>query len=517
MLHEDNDRLIQQLESLSRITPPEPATARAMERVRQTLTREDFPSTPTLTLWRTIMTHKLTRIAAILVFGLLALAYGLTWSHTAPNGFSLLSQASAAEMALFARQGITHIINEIVVYPLASRPELEARIKNSPHHEDYDQINAFLRECWLPMCTLKADGQFSIDQLKLVHEASNYVITDESWYDPETGRFARIMRQDKRLIFANSFDGQRVYQSAIASLGTGTIESQPTAEGFRAPEEPAHFLGMMAGFKFDKQALQTDIQSVTQTSLADGTPVTEIKAGFKSLYGQSEAYWIFRIRQDNQTVAEMVFYLYDQPQVMIRRVRTETIAQSPSRWDLSEYQTQPAAATEAPTASIQKDIVIPDATVAHMVKRASFETYSFNAIPSWTRKIDITDCFDPTTPGERMFFVCCPAEDHRHVVLCQCVLYNKMMGDIFRKGKLVYESPTGVKVWAGGPEKWYSEILLQSARYVIKDPPAENRIGYGIETPSGTMLSIAINGPISDAELKALIDSIVPARDLIKP
>jgi hypothetical protein len=65
------------------------------------------------------------------------------------------------------------------------------------------------------------------------------------------------------------------------------------------------------------------------------------------------------------------------------------------------------------------------------------------------------------------------ADDGRHLVLAQSQTYNMMLGPKIKQGRLVYTSPNGFKVWGGGPEKWYSEILLKSAREIILDPPSQ--------------------------------------------
>jgi hypothetical protein len=80
-----------------------------------------------------------------------------------------------------------------------------------------------------------------------------------------------------------------------------------------------------------------------------------------------------------------------------------------------------------------------------------------------------------------------------------------------KQGKVIYTSPTGVKVWSGAKDKWLAEILLQSARFVIKDPPAKERTGYVLETPAGTFPALAINGKLSEKELHGLVDSLIPA------
>ena len=92
-----------------------------------------------------------------------------------------------------------------------------------------------------------------------------------------------------------------------------------------------------------------------------------------------------------------------------------------------------------------------------------------------------------------------------------------MFSSIVKQGvlTLLYESPNGFKVWSQNEQqdKWGAGILLQSSKYVIKDPPAEDRRGYILESPTGTYHALAINGPVTDEELHSLIDSLVPAKE----
>jgi hypothetical protein len=102
------------------------------------------------------------------------------------------------------------------------------------------------------------------------------------------------------------------------------------------------------------------------------------------------------------------------------------------------------------------------------------------------------------------------------VVLVQAPIYNLTFGAVVKAGTLVYTSPNGFKVWGGGPQKWYAQILLQSAQWLIKDPPSEDRIGYVLESPAGTFPALAINGPVTDDELHKLVDSLISAKEYLK-
>jgi hypothetical protein len=230
--------------------------------------------------------------------------------------------------------------------------------------------------------------------------------------------------------------------------------------------------------------------------------------------GQLQGYWLFKVRDKDQTIAEKEFVLLGRTQLAIRRVLTEQVEAPGVSWNLAEIE---GSTTTAPRqVTITPDMVVQDVSVKHMVDRAKFETYVFSVKPAWTGAIEITDCIDPASAGGRMFIMTARAEDGRHLVLVQSPTYNAMLGQVVKAGQVVYTSSNGFKVWGGGPQKWFSQILLQSARASIKDAPSEDRIGYVLESPAGTFPAIAINGPVSDEELHKLVDSLMSAKDYLK-
>jgi hypothetical protein len=128
--------------------------------------------------------------------------------------------------------------------------------------------------------------------------------------------------------------------------------------------------------------------------------------------------------------------------------------------------------------------------------------------PSWTEDAQIVRGAFGTT------VVACRASDGRHVVLAQSRLYTQLLRKKVREGgQVVYTSPKGFRAWRGGPEKWYSGTALRSAQYIIKDPPADERCGYVIESPTGEFAILAVNGPVRKDELVALVNSVTFSAD----
>lgn len=443
--------------------------------------------------WRRIMFSPIAKTAVAALVVVTAGLFGLSKIGNPTRGRSFLA-VCAAEETLFAGTEIVHVQNEIVV---------GARLQSDTTGLDFT---------WLPMCSVKPDGQLRMNQLKMNLAPESYVVTDHSWYDPATGRFTRVLRTGDSVIFANSYDGRAIYDANVASDGVVHVARQALATGFKPPESPAEYLGLAAGLKTALAKDSSMVQKVEEATLADGEPAHVFTVGTPDPNGQMQGYWLFKVRDKDSTIAEKEFVLQGRTQLIIRRVATEQVETPGTSWDLAEI--EGAAANQQVT--ITPDMVVQNVSVQHMVDRAKFETYVFAAQPAWTGAIEITDCIDPASAGGRMFIMTARADDRRHLVLVQSPTYNMVLGQVVKAGQVVYTSPNGFKVWGGGPQKWFSQILLQSAQASIKDPPSEDRIGYILESPAGTFPALAVNGPITDDELHKLIDSLTPAKDYVK-
>jgi hypothetical protein len=448
--------------------------------------------------WRRIMASPIVKLGmaaavaiAVAFFGVSSLRPSSDGDNPLP-GFSLLSRARAAERALFVGTEIVHIQNEIIV-------------------QAGDALG--MGFVWLPMCSMKPDGSLRFNQLKFNTAPESYVVTDHSWYDPATGHFSRILKTGDSVVFANSYDGQFIYDANVAAAGTVQVHRQAVAQDFKAPQSPAEYLGLAAGLPTSLSQSDTMVQGVEERTLPDGKLGHVFTVGLPDPNGQLQGYWLFTVRDEDSTITQKECVLLGRSQLLIRRVLTESVEAPAISWNLGDIEGTAANANQQ--VSITPDMVIQGVSVQHMVERAKFETYVFSVQPSWTGAIEITDCIDPASPGGRMFIMTARADDGRHLVLVQAPTYNAMLGNVVKAGQVAYTSPNGFKVWGGGPQKWYSQILLQSARASIKDPPSEDRIGYILQSPAGTFPALAVNGPLTDEELHKLVDSLLPAKEYL--
>ena len=410
---------------------------------------------------------------------------------------NLLSRAWAAEKAQFVRDEVVHIVNEIIVKPIS------------------DPVLSQVR--WFPVVSIEATGKPRFHQLTLPAEPDeHYTVNDEAWFDNNTGKFVRLFSVDETPVFANSYDGDKVYSLEAGSNGNWQIIGKPVGEEFHPPENPADFLGIAAGLTSNiDEKDESRVIDASDGKLQDGSKARFIKVGLQSSlpFMTPKTYWIYKIRKSDNTIAEMEWIVNKESLIVVRRMTTGTVDIPDVSWNLAGIDSLANASMKPPKASIRPDMIVPNMSVQHMIENADYETYIFASNPPWTSQCEITDILDIVSPPNRMFSITYRAEDGRHVVLFQSHTYNKFLGPKIKSGEITYESPKGFKVWSGPRDKWIAEIILKSARSSIKDPPSKNCTGYTIETPAGTFPCIAINGILTDDEFHNLIDSLVTARE----
>jgi hypothetical protein len=449
--------------------------------------------------WSVIQLKKSMFAMAMAALVLLAAAF-LLWRNRGEgqfdtSAFTLLGKAYAAEQGVFQRGRVVHIVNEILVRPIADP--------------------ALARTRWFPMVSLEANGKPRFHQLSLAAKpVEDYTVTDESWYEASSGRFVRQLTVGGAPIYANSFDGQAVYWFNTSGGTPAQVEKHATTADFQPPRDAEQLLGIAAGLpaRLDEKDKNL-VSDAGEVSLDDGTKGRLLRVSYppRDANTKQDAYMLFAIRNDDNRIARIEFVVEGKSLYEVRRVTTETIDRADIAWNLAGVADAAARTANAPPASITPDMVLSDVSVKQMVEKATFPTYIFQSNPSWAGERQITDILDIVNPPNRMFAITYRAQDGRHVVLIQSATYNRMLEPITKIAKVIYTSPSGVKVLSGAQDKWLAGILLQSSQATIQDPPSENRTGYLLQTPDGTFPALAVNGALTDEELHALVDSLVRA------
>lgn len=345
-----------------------------------------------------------------------------------------------------------------------------------------------------------------------------FSVKDESWYDPKSGRFARLLTADDKPLFANGYDGEAIYWLECAEDADPKVVRHEITDDFKTPDSPAEYLGITAGIHASMDVKKNQFLSdAGEVKLDDGAKARVLKTSFNmpdANSSQLNAYWLFTIREDDKTVVKKEFFAGDELLLLVKRVLHESVEKPGVPWDLAGLEKQAKQSESKSPIKILPDMVRLSVTVEDMVAKADFETYVFSKNPAWAGKLQITDILDVVSPPKRMFAITCKADDGRHVVLVQSPSYNRMIGPMAQKmGKVVYTSTNGIKVLSTARDKWLAGILLQSAQASIGTANAKDRTGYVLETPAGTFPALAVNGTMTDEELHTLVDSLVPARE----
>ncbi len=483
-----------------------------------------------LDIWRTIMQSKITKLAAVAAVIIVVGVMGIRRQQQNPgkpiSSVEFLAKAQAAEQTLFAKDQIVHIVSEITVFGNSYNQranELLEKLKDPKLSSE--QVNAINRDLisswmvsWLPMASLQANGEQRLTEIRLSGESDQpYTIYDHAWYEHSTGRFVRIMETEDSIIFANAFDGGFVYLTTAGQDGTLQLKSQAITGDFRAPENPAEFLGITAGVRqcLSDKCVVEPVQEVTEDTLEDGTSVLVYKLGFTDPWGKMNTYYLMKVRRADEIIAEIEYTYNGQKRLHIRRIASETVDSPDYSWNLAELDSEELGGEKPSDVSVA-DVAIPNISVRDMIERAGFETYIFSNDPAWTQERMIVDVVDPMNPTSRMFIVLYTAQDSRHVLLIESQGHNKYMSAMFRQaeanGQPIKHTTyaNGCKLYekVGGEDFW-TDMSFRHCGF----EPAKDRMGLITETPAGTFPLIAINGALSEEELAGLMNSLIPARE----
>ena len=395
---------------------------------------------PRVRAWKTLAAVAVAALLLVAVLPLLRPGPGPNGrgpnEHGTGGGFSafgLFSEACAAETNLFVGDQIVHLVNEIDVAPVADPMLAKAR--------------------WMPLVSLDATGRPRYQQLTLAAPAGKgYSVEDQSWYDPATGRYARILTSAGKPIFATAFDGSNVYDLEVPAAGAPRVVKQAVGKDFHPPKSPAQFLGISAGLPSAVDPKdKTRVQDAGTTRLADGTEAHLLKLGMPAKGGPNDAEngcFLVTIRGDDNLIEKLEFKINGQTMYLIRRGKSQPGQGPTAGWNLAGIAQRAAGTAATPGLGIVPDMVIPNVSVEQMAKKADFATYLFKKAPVWAGDRQITDVLDLPSPPHRMFITTYRAKDGRHVVLVQSFSFNKMLGPMVKTEKMIYKSPGGIKVWS---------------------------------------------------------------------
>lgn len=478
-------------------------------------------------IWRTIMNSKMTKLctaaAVLILVGIVSWFSSKPSSNQQISSFSLLARACAAEQTLFyGTDGITHIANEIVLYPGQERDagellnDLEAEVTQD---KNIAFVKSWLSHRWLPIYSLGADGQLREHKLgPAKHTDRTVTVSDLAWYDTATGRFARVLKIGDQVLFANAYDGESVYLATKSPEGALRIKQELVTDEFQMPNNPADFLGIAAGITGSiPKEHYPPIQEVTSETLDDGTPVRVYKLGFADPWGKVDTYFSFKISTDADVITEIECVVDGETTSVHRRTVAETVDSSEISWNLSELNVSPVGYISA---KIDSDAGINIVTIQQMSQRANSPVYVFETDPSWTYDRKIYDLPDEMSAPARIFVATYPAKDGRDVVLCQGETFTRYFSAIDKALELgnqvpwTYESENGFKALHQDDkegEMWWTEFALKSSGF----EPRANRVGYILMSPARAFMVLAINGPVSEQELQSLIDSLIPANQYV--
>jgi hypothetical protein len=496
------------------------------------ISEQQKSAAPQPNIWRIIMKSPVTRVAVVLllIVGIAVVKWQISDKpkHTSPLTFlSLINTASAAEQALFTGDRIVHITHEITLYPNTDAPDMANQLNdlidsNFSRNKDAAFMRAwFSSYVWLPVHSLGPDGEIRWHKLELAETAEEACLIQEHiWYDPDSGFFARVFKQQDQVLFALSYDGQAVYLTQASDDGRFQIQREPITERFSFPDNPAEFLGISASFRDSMDMMNLPpVEEQSREQLADGTPVRV----YKLRWQDTDAYHVFKVHDNDDTIEQIESVAYGWTIQQIQRVSSDSVDVPGISWNLAEL-----AGQSTPS---QPEVIITDSmttvTAQQMADRALVETFVFGRTPDWIAEQTFMELLDEASPMRRMFMVLCSATNGRHVILIQGSTLGQYLQAAFKMNEQAGFRWTP-RVFAGNRFKMH---VLPEMRHLPDDignrtmrswssgqifkesgfEPSENARAYVLHSPTNTDFLMFINGKVSDEELEGLVGGLMPA------
>ena len=484
-----------------------------------------------VSLWRFIMKSPITRVAAVLllIVGIAVVRWQI--SDNKPSSqltfLSLINTACAAEQTFFTGDSIVHITHEITLYPNTDAPDIANQLdelieSNFSRNKDAAFMRAwFSSYVWLPVHSLGPDGEIRWHKLELTETAEEACLIQEHiWYDPESGFFARVFKQQEQVLFALSYDGQAVYLAQASDDGRFEIQREPITEQFSLPDNPAEFLGISASFQGSMDMMNLPpVEEQSRQQLADGRWVRVYKLRWQG----TDAYHVFVVDDVDYTIEQIESVAYGWTIQQIQRVSSDSAETPGVSWNLAELAGQ--------TTQAQSEVTFTEGmteiTAQQMADRALVETFVFGRTPDWIAEQTFIEVLDEASPLRRMFMVFCRAADGRHIALTQGSTLGQYLEAALGMVKKAGFQWTP-RVFAGNrfklhvlpdfrnlPDIGFESMREWSPGHIFKEmgfEPSEVSRAYVMNSPTNTDFVMAVNGRLSDEELEDLVGGLVPAK-----
>jgi len=286
-------------------------------------------------------------------------------------------------------------------------------------------------------------------------------------------------------------------------------------------------LGISASFQgsMDKLTLPPIHEEGRETQ-ADGT---EFKV-YTLHWRGTEAYQIFKVDAQDNTIEQIESVAFEKRIQQIERVQTDTVNAPGYAWDLAELA---GASTPA-----QPELVIAEGitpiTAQQMADSAKVETYVLGSTPKWITEQRLVIMPDEASPIGARYVVFCPTKDGRCAALYQGQTLHKLIGaaldmsnqaglrwfpryvsqnrfkvhDIFELARIVGQAiVTAVPDFTDGERLWWLDAMFKQAGY----EPRSYHQDFMLHSPTDTYLNISLNGKFSEAEVKELVENLIPA------
>jgi hypothetical protein len=506
------------------------------------ISEEQKSAAPRPNTWRIIMKSPVTRVAAVLflIFGIAVVKWQISDKPepTSPLAFlTFINTARAAEQTFFTGDNIVHITHEITLYPNTGAPDLTKKLDELIESNFTLNRNLAFMRAWfssrasLPVHSLKADGKYQWYTLELTGIADKAsVIEEHIWYDPDTGYFIRAFMQGSQLIFAVSYDGSAVYMTEAWDHGKFEIKREPITEQFSLPENPAEILGISASFQGSMDMMNLPpIEEKSREQPADGSWLRVYKLSWPG----TDAYHIFKVDDVDNTIEQIESVAYGWTIQQIRRISSNTVEAPGFSWNLAELAGQ--------SSPLEPEVVVAEGvtpvTPQQMADQAEVDTYVLGDMPDWIKEQKFVILSDKVSPYGAAYVVFCSTNDGRCVAISQGRTVHQYISGILNMSNQaglrwfpeyvsqnrfkVHDVSTlgrivGIAILTAvsdltddtGSKLWSSDALFKQLGF---EPLPDYRI-YMLDSPTDAYCSITFNGKFSDAEVRELIENLIPAR-----